>query len=266
MASTTETSTSLHHGVDQIVDEVESGLELGGGGAGRVGDDLTASDVQKSFHGEVLSGRLVADAGRESGVDDIDPVVDRGNHLLLDLGSTDIDLVSGSDGKPTTSGEKLKKRRSEGMRQNLHTSLKTLAIDPMRFFRSSLASVMHSQVALRVAGMVWAQSPENLASQLARTLQCPLRNPTNGLARQARVEEARCGLRSPQNERRDWIRMWSEMEEMLKTGDQTSRDQGHLHRVLVLERSFLKVRNLWNSGKVRNLLLQAVRGFTGDGL
>lgn len=96
------------------------------------------------------------------------------------------------------------------------TSLKTLAMDPIRFFKSSLASVMHSQVALRVAGMVCPHCPTNLASQLARTLQCPLKYPTNGLARQLRVDAARCGLRSPQKERRDWIRIWSEIEEMLK--------------------------------------------------
>ncbi|KAF1750119.1 hypothetical protein GCK72_016665 [Caenorhabditis remanei] len=107
MTSTTEASTALNHRVDQIVHKVESGFQLASRGSSGVRNHFTASHIQQGFHCEILSGWLVTDARGEGGVDDIDPIVDRGNHLFLDLGCTDVDLVGGSNSEPTASGKEL---------------------------------------------------------------------------------------------------------------------------------------------------------------
>lgn len=56
-----EASAALYHGVDEVVDEVESCLELSSGYSGRVSEHLSAADIEHGFHAEILSSWLLLD-------------------------------------------------------------------------------------------------------------------------------------------------------------------------------------------------------------
>lgn len=97
MSSAAEATTALDHGVDEIVYEVESCLELCGSSTSGIGHNLTAAHGQQGLHSEVLSGWFLLDTIGKGRVDDIDPVVNRcypTNVLCRFPNSTDICLLT----------------------------------------------------------------------------------------------------------------------------------------------------------------------------
>lgn len=237
MASTTEASTALNHSINQIVDEIESSLELSGGSSGGIGNDLTASDIEESLHGEILSGWFVADARGKGGVNDVDPVVDWSDHLFLDLGSADVDFVGGSDGESTSSGEKI--------------------IEDVGDRSDALLQVISSLGDAFAGGLA---SGWNRLGTLSRELGITA---SENFAVATQVSDEWAGETSTGGRGTLWLPLSAERETRL---DKDVVGDGGDDRVLVLERSFLEIWNFWDSGEVWNLLLEAVRGLTGNSL
>lgn len=235
--SSAESSASLNHRVDQIVHKIESGLELSRRGSGRIGDHLAAADVEEGLHRQVLASWLVSDAGRQGRIDDVHPVVHWGDHLLLDLRHTDIDLIGRSNSNSAASREQVIKDSSDGSDAFLEVISGICDAFASRLSRLWNSFRAGSREALVAAGEYFAMSGQE----------------SNEWASKAGTRRGRA-LRLP---------LSTEAESRLDKnviGDRVD------HRVLELEGSFFKIWDVWNTWEARNLALKTVGSLASDRL